>query len=58
VAEADPSQRLRGQDLGNAFGDERKDLAQTGVEQQWLVGGEEVLVEADGSADEGGERSR
>ena len=55
VPEADPSQRLRGQDLRDPSGHEWEHLAQTGVEQQRLVGGDEVLIEADGSTDERGE---
>ena len=55
MAEADPANRLREQHFRDPSGHEREHLAHTGVEEQRLVGGDEVLVEADRRADERGE---
>ena len=47
VAEADPPQALDVEDLARPPGDQREHLARTGVEQERLVGVDQVLVEGE-----------
>ena len=54
VTERDPPQRLDRDDPGDRGGYQREQLPVSGVEQQWFVGDDEVLVEGHaGRLDEG-----
>jgi hypothetical protein len=45
VTEADPAQRLDGDDLGHRFRDQREHGAVPGMEQERFLAGDEELVE-------------
>jgi len=58
VTERDPSQLIERDDLRDRVGHEREHRAQSGVEQQWLLGAHDELVEHDAGSGRNVERRK